>query len=388
MENILICTGHELLYRDIIKAENCTLYDSRGNRYLDLESGIWCTSVGHSHPRITNTIREQSGKIIHTGFCYLNPNVENAATKLLRITGLNKGKCIFFCSGSEAVELAVKITQSISEQPFILTMKDSYLSAFGSAGSKSKDHWILFDWMSNEKMDSIPFEKISAFIFEPGSSGGLVRFPPMDLIEEIVNKIRANNGIIIANEVTTGMGRTGEWFGYNHYDLVPDIIAIGKGLGNGYPVSCTVLSQTILQKLTLNKFYYSQSHQNDPLGAAIASEVISIIEDHNLIMSSKVKGEEIKTRLNIIKEQYGIVKEIRGRGLMIAVEFEKNGNLSYAEKINLELLKRKIILVRKPGSEVIRIDPCLTIEKQEIDYFLNSMEEIISKIAEQTSKTK
>lgn len=381
MKNILSCTNHKLRFENIIKAENCTLYDSLNNKILDLESGVWCTVVGHSNPRITTVIKDQSEKIIHTGYCYLNPIMEKAAGEILDITGINNGKCLFLSSGSEAVEFSVNIIKNISDKEYFLTMKGSYLSAFGSAGKKSKEEWILFDWDNNKEINNIPFNKISAFIFEPGSSSGLINFPPKEIIKKIIDNIRANNGLIIANEVTTGIGRTGKWFGYNHYNFIPDIVAMGKGLGNGYPVSCVVLSPRVIQKLDLNKFHYSQSHQNDPLGAAVANEVIKIIKDQNLINRCEKIGEKIKNRLNNIKEKYGIIKEIRGKGLMIVIEFEKNNKISYADKINNELLKRNIILVKRPGFEVFRIDPALTIEYKDIEYFLNNIEEIIVKIA-------
>lgn len=276
MKNILFCTGHELKYPDVTRGENCALFDSAGNRYLDLESGVWCTSVGHSNPRITEVITRQAGEIMHTGYCYLNSVVEETAGKLLSITGIENGKCVFLSSGSEAVEFAVQIGRSISEKPYFLTMKDSYLAAFGSSGRKDKDSWILFDWINGDSLDSLPFDKIGAFVFEPGSSSGLVRFPPTGLVQKICHEIRSRGGIIITNEITTGIGRTGEWFGYNHYGIVPDIVAVGKGVGNGYPVSAVVSAQKIVDRLDLDLFHYGQSHQNDPLGAAVALEVISI----------------------------------------------------------------------------------------------------------------
>src|SRR3989304_1103855 len=125
MENILVCTGHELRFKNVIRAENCSLYDSSGRKYLDLESGVWCTSVGHCNPRITKVINEQAAKIIHTGYSYLDPIMEITAEKLLRITGIHRGKCLFLCSGSEAVEFCVKTVQFVSDKPCILTLKDS-----------------------------------------------------------------------------------------------------------------------------------------------------------------------------------------------------------------------------------------------------------------------
>lgn len=380
MKNILITSGHDLKFPNIVRAENCDLYDSDGNKFLDLESGIWCTSVGHSNPRIHKVITEQSGKIIHNGYSYLNPELDKTAEKLLRITGINNGKCVFLCSGSEAVEFSVQMTKSFSTKPYFLTLKQSYLSAYGSSGEKHDNNWILFDWINGDIIDNIDFRNITAFVFEPGSSSGLVHFPPLDLINSIVSKVRENNGIIIANEVTTGIGRTGEWFGYNHYNFIPDIVAMGKGLGNGYPVSCAAISDNVISRLDLHKFHHAQSHQNDALGAAVAAEVIDIIEGDSLLAKSRTNGEYIRSKLNQLKDKYGLIKEVRGKGLMIAVEFHNNTNESIASRINEELLKRKIILVKRPGLEVFRIDPSLTITQNDIDDFLNNLEKIMSDI--------
>jgi acetylornithine/N-succinyldiaminopimelate aminotransferase len=378
MEYILNSTGHGIKYPDIIKAENCTLFDYEGNKYLDLESGVWCTSVGHSHPRITKTISEQSGKIIHSGYCYLNPVINSTAKKILDITGIESGKCVFLSSGSESVEYSVQLIKSFSEKPYFLTMSNCYLSAYGISGERSEDNWIDFDWMNKDDIDKIDFSNIAAFVFEPGSSSGLVHFPPEELVQKIVRRVRECGGYVITNEVTTGMGRTGRWFGFNHYDFIPDITAIGKGLGNGYPVSCAVISNSVIEKADFRKFHYAQSHQNDPLGAAVANEVIEIIESGGLLQQANETGDRIKSELNRIKNKYGIIKEVRGRGLMIAVEFEKNGKYSFAYAINEELLRKNIIPVKRPAHEVFRIDPALTIEDTHVDYFLKSIEEIIS----------
>jgi acetylornithine/N-succinyldiaminopimelate aminotransferase len=381
LENILNSTGHELKYGNVIKAENCTLIDSKGRKYLDLESGVWCTSIGHCHPRITKVIAEQSGKMIHSGYCYLNPVINEAAGKLLEITGIGPGKCVFLCSGSEAVEYAVKLGRSVSSKPHLLTMKNCYLSAYGVSGERSPKDWINFGWMNGDAVDEIDFGKIAAFVFEPGSSLGLVHFPPADLVKNIVSKTRENGGIFIANEVTTGIGRTGKWFGYQHYGIVPDIVAIGKGLGNGYPVSCVAVSRSVADKIDPDRFHYAQSHQNDPLGAAVAREVIDVIESEKLLDRALEIGAMIQKRLAAIKNKYGVIKEIRARGLMIAIEFEKCEKCSFAQAIRDRLLDRRIILVKRPGHEVFRIDPALTIDMEDVEYFLKTLEAIISEVA-------
>lgn len=380
MKHILNSTGHRLDYPNIVRAENCTLYDSNGNSYLDLESGVWCTGIGHCNPRISGVIHEQAAKMIHSGYCYLNPLIDECAGKILEICGLQNGKCVFLNSGSEAVEYSVKLIRCITDKPYFLTMKNCYLSAYGISGELSDDQWIHYDWMTENDIKNIDFSQIAAFVFEPGSSQGLVRFPPKETITGIVSKIREHGAFVIINEITTGIGRTGRWFGYNHYDLEPDIIAIGKGLGNGYPVSCSAISESVCGKIDFNGFHYAQSHQNDPLGAAVAYEVIKIIEEKNLLERAKETGEYIRRRLQQIKTNYGKIREVRGRGLMIAIEFEHIERFSLAERVNCELLKKHIILVKRPGHEVLRMDPALTIEMEQVDYFLNTLETIISEI--------
>ena len=377
MKNILNTTGHKLKFKDFVKSDNCSLFDSTGNRYLDLESGTWCTSIGHCHPRITKVITEQSSRMIHSGFTYLNPIIDVTAKKILEITGINDGKCVFLSSGSEAVEYSVQLARSITDKPIIFTMKDCFLSSLGLSGERSEKNWINFDRSHDDNLDKVDFSKIAAFVFEPGSSQGIVNFPSVTLIRKIAERTRNSGGLVIINEVTTGVGRTGEWFGYMHYGIIPDIVAMGKGIGNGYPVSCVAMSSSTVNRVDLEKFHHSQSHQNDPLGAAIALEVICVIEDDNLLRRSVELGEKIRSNLNRIKNKYGIIKEVRGRGLMIAVEFEPELNNSVAEIVKERLVEKNIILVKRPGHEVLRIDPALTIEIKDVEYFLNCFEEII-----------
>jgi acetylornithine aminotransferase len=379
MENILWYSGHELLIPDIVKAENCYLYDSAGKRYIDFESGVWCTSIGHCNPRINSVIKEQIGKISHTGYCYTSKLVEEAASEILDVIGFKDGKCVFLCSGSEAVEYGVRAAQNISGKPLMLTFTDSYFGAYGSAAQKLESEWYLFDWLNNENVSQIPFEKIGGFLFEPGSSSGFVRFPPIELIQNIVNRIRDKNGLIIINEVTTGIGRTGKWFGHNHYNFQPDIVAMGKGLGNGYPVSATAFNKKVGDIVELNPIKYAQSHQNDPLGASVAREVVRIIKEEKLIERSKRLGEYFINELKNLARNYDTVKEIRGRGLMIAVEFNRNGE-SFAAFVRLELLERGFIVAQRPGSNVLRIDPSLTVEESDIKEFLVTFKSIVSEV--------
>ena len=385
MKHIIWSIGHNLELIDIVKAENCYLYDSKGNKYIDLESGVWCTSLGHCNSRVNNVIQSQINKIGHTGFCYSNPILEKTALKVLKITNLIEGKCEFICSGSEAVEYGMRVAKTITDEPLTFTFSDSYFGAYGEASKRDNDKWYIYNWIDCtcdtdhegctgecKEFNNIPFEKIGIFLFEPGSSSGLVRFPSKRLINKIIERVKINNGIIVINEITTGIGRTGKWFGFQHYNIEPDIVAIGKGVGNGYPVSVTAISKTIAELLKKKQYHYSQSHQNDPLGASVVNEVIQTITDDNLVERSKKLGSKIIMHLNKLKEANSIIKEIRGRGLMIGIELTK-----HAEIIRKELFNRGFILVKRSGVEVLRMDPALTIKEQDIDLFLETFEQII-----------
>jgi len=386
MRNLIWSTGHELILADIVKARNCELSDSGGNKYIDMESGVWCTSIGHCNRRINSVITSQLKKVIHTGFNYCNPVLKTAARRVLEITDLPDGKCEFLCSGSEAVEFCIRAAKAIKPDAMLLTFSDSYFGAYGEAARQDSKEWYRYNWQDCtcktggegcrgecREFSEIPFDKTGIFLFEPGSSSGLVRFPSGKLIERISKKIRENNGLIVINEVTTGAGRTGKWFGFQHYDLKPDMIAMGKGIGNGYPVSVAAISGREAGLMDNCHFHYSQSHQNDPLGASVVTEVIRTISEESLVERSRQLGEKIMTGLESMKKSGSILKEIRGRGLMIAIEFTRD-----AELVQKELIKRGFVVAKRSGHEVLRIDPALTIEEKDIDAFICSLDEIIN----------
>jgi acetylornithine/N-succinyldiaminopimelate aminotransferase len=390
MNNIIWSTGHLLKAGNIADSGNCFLYDTNGKRYVDLESGVWCTCLGHNNKRINKVITAQINRITHTGFCYCNPVIEETAKKILEINHMESGKCEFLCSGSEAVEYGMRIARALSNKPLAIAFSDSYFGSYGDAAVKSEDKWFVYDRLNCscardgngctgecDEFSNIPFIKTGIFLLEPGSSSGLVRFPHPRLIEKIVERIKENGGLIMSNEITTGIGRTGKWFGYQHYNLQPDIVAMGKGLGNGYPVSATAVSKSIADKLLLSDFHYSQSHQNDPLGAMVAGEVIDIIRENDLIRESDEKGSYLKENLLALKEKFPLIREVRGKGMMLAIELT-----GCATPVYEALLDKGFIVARRPNAEVLRLDPAFTIEKETMDEFLSALREILGKLNE------
>ncbi len=384
MEHVFFCTGHELKIPNIVKSEGLYLYDEQGKGYMDLESGVWCTSIGHNNAEINRIIKSQIDSLMHAGFCYSNEILEKSAKSILEIADFNNGKGVFLCSGSEAIEVSRQMAKHLTKKNVSLTLHDSYLGAYSSITDKSRN-WYLLNWEqcktcpdketcdpSCEVLQKIP-KDISEFIFEPGSSSGFVGFPPKSLINNIVKIVRDSGGKIIANEVTTGIGRTGKWFGYQHYEIIPDFIAVGKGIGNGYPVSIALINEFTTKQLELNPFHYSQSHQNDPLGASIVHGVLQFIEENNLLSNAECNGLLLHKHLESLVDNE-IIIEVRGRGLMFAVDIKNEKITNFIFK---DLIEKGYIVGNRGSS--FRIDPPLTITETEIDGFIKALRKSISR---------
>jgi acetylornithine aminotransferase len=376
MEHVYCCTGHELKIPNIVDSLGVYLFDDKGNRFMDLESGVWCISLGHKNGKVNGTIAKQMGSLMHAGFCYSNPILEKSSKSILDITNFIDGKCVFLCSGSEAIEISRQISTHLSGKKMSMTLHDSYLGAYVSVTDRTNG-WYIFNWepcktcRKNNKCDplcesfqDIP-EDISDFVFEPGSASGFVRFPPKGLIENLTGIVRNNGGKIIANEVTTGVGRTGKWFGYQHYDIAPDLIAIGKGIGNGYPVSVAVINKATVSELEMKPFKYAQSHQNDPLGAAVVRAVIQEIENNDLITKAEQQGTVFLSQLESLAGNEMIL-DVRGRGMMFAMDFV---NKDVANEIYSDLIHQGYILGNRGSS--LRIDPPLILTEAEFSGFID-----------------
>lgn len=358
----------------IVKSKDCYLFDSDNNQYIDFESGDWSTNIGHSNDRISEVIKTQANLLIHDGLRFRNKPSEDLSIRLLEKLSFIGGKSVFLNSGSEAVNLGITIAKNLTKRSKILKMDCSYLSAYGH-GQINTSNTDLSS-IAIDDLDSISqldFKEIAAFVFEPGNSSSLIKYPSNEFIKSIAYAIKQNGGILIANEVTTGFGRTGKWFGFQHYDYKPDIVTTGKALGNGYPISCVSITNDIATLFDKAPFRYAQSHQNDPLGCAVGLEVIKVIEDEGLIEQSFRKGEYFKEQLNKLQAKHkDAIKEIRARGLMIALEFTPSIN---AENVYLQLIDNGLLIGQKEN--ILRFMPPLIIEESDIDKLINTIDLII-----------
>lgn len=367
MQHILKC--HDIVKTDFVRGENCYLYDRSGRRYVDFESGIWSAVLGHSHPRVVRAMEAQIKRVIHLGTRYPSDLAEEAAVDILALTGLDGGKCVLLSSGSEAVEFGAQAIRRVTKRQTLLAFSNSYLAAYGSAGERDAGGWQLLDPAipeadSRAVLEQVPFEKIGGFVFEPGGSGsGFVKFPPAQLVRDVARRVKEAGGLVMANEVTAGMGRTGKWFGFQHYDMQPDIVALGKGLGNGYPVSAVAMNRDVAERLEESGLRYAQSHQNDPLGCAVAKEVIAVLREENWIERGNSMGAFFLDALNQLRERHALVKEARGRGMLLALELHPHEKFSVTEAYHA-LLEEGFLMGYYPAGNILRFDPSLTIEEE------------------------
>jgi len=335
----------------------------------------------------------QLDRALHLGYRVESALAEDAAAALLATLPFPDGKCVFLASGSEAVELATQIGRRVTHRSLFLGLAGAYLAAYGTSGSTAADEWILFDWAAcadcprNADCDpgcprlaEIPFARIGAFVFEPGNSGGLVKLPPRGPVRALAARVADLGGLLVVDEVTTGLGRTGTWYGFEHYDLRPDLVALGKGLGNGYPVSAVAMRHSIGADLEASGFHYAQSHQNDPLGCAVAKEVLAVLQDEALIERSARVGAWFLRELKAIASRHAAVCEARGRGLMLAMELQTDARPT-AVDVHRALLERGLLVGCKPQANLLRFYPPLTIGEDEIRGLLAELDRVLGDVA-------
>lgn len=390
MDHVLDCSGYEIAKADIVRAQGAYLFDAVGDRYVDFESGVWCAALGHNHPAVRDAIHAQLGRVSHLGYRVESSLAEDAAIAVLSTLPLSDGKCLFLASGSEAVELGVQIARELAAKPLLLSLSDSYLAAYGSAAKRDLSEWHLFDWRectgcahadecSPEcpRVHAVPFDQVGGFVFEPGNAGGTVHLPPGGLIRTLARRVREHGGLIVVDEVTTGLGRTGMWYGFEHYGISPDLVALGKGLGNGYPVSCLAMTRAIGARLESERFHYAQSHQDDPLGCVVAKTVIDTLGRERLVERGARMGELLLDGLRSVARSHAAVTDVRGRGLMIVLEVDGAGRKDVVTPLFRKLLDRGFLVGCKPTARLLRFYPPLVISEDDVDGLLAALNDVL-----------
>jgi len=333
--------------RFIESAQGAILRDVEGKEYIDFAGGIAVMNIGHSHPKVVAAIKAQAEKVTHTCFM-VNPNESTVrlAQKLCQITpgGFPK-KAAFLNSGAEAVENAVKIARYYTRRPAILVFDNAYHGRTlltMTMTSKVKPYKWKFgpfapeiyrmpfgdvvgpDKLKDVFIKQIDPESLAAVVVEPVQGEGGFIAPPPGYFQELA-KICKDNGILfVADEIQSGMGRTGKMFAIEHWGVEPDLITIAKSLAAGMPLAAVVGKAEIMD--SVHAWGLGGTYGGNPVACAAALAVLDVFEEENMLAKSIALGEKLKTRFEKWQTDFSIIGEIRGLGAMLGLEFVKGAS--------------------------------------------------------------
>lgn len=360
-----------------VQGKGCRLYDDQGKEYLDALAGIAVDSLGHCHPNMVRAISEQAAKLIHVSNFYYNQPQSEAAKKITEISGFERA---FFCnSGVEANEGAIKLVRKYAHQKGKNGKIFSFTNCFHGRSLTTiamgkRAYQEGFDPMP-EGFGQLSFNDISAleaidnnttavFIEFIQGEGGVNPATP-EFIEALKNKCEATDTLIVADEIQTGIGRTGKWFAFQHYNLIPDVITLAKGLGSGFPIGAVLSSNEISSVFTPGS--HSSTFGGNPLACTVALEVLNTIEKEDLVANADSCGTYLMNKLEEGLNKYKQVEQVRGKGLMIGIVFK-----SQCSELGKILMKNGLLVSCTAGN-VIRIVPPLIINQSDADEVVTKM---------------
>lgn len=358
------------------RGEDAYLFDTNGDKYLDALAGIAVCSVGHANPQIADAISDQARTLLHTSNVYGIPHQAELGAKLCELSGMEK---VFFGnSGAEANEAAIKIARLYGkkkglESPKIIVMSSSFhgrtlatLSATGSrkvqAGfSPLLEGFVRVDYNDVEAIEKIAKNNsdIAAILVEPVQGEGGVIVPSTDYLGKIREICDDNDWLMMLDEVQTGIGRTGEWFGFKHTKITPDVMSLAKALGNGIPIGACLAAGKASEILSAGT--HGSTFGGNPFVTRVALEVLGIVEKENLVENAKNMGEYLLEQFEKEFADVESIKNIRGLGLMVGIELDRDCG---------ELVKTALdnkLLINVTAGKVIRLLPPLIITQDQAD---------------------
>ncbi|MEM0084047.1 MAG: aspartate aminotransferase family protein [Candidatus Methanomethylicia archaeon] len=424
LRNKFVMGGVSLLHPITIeRGVNALLYDVEGKVYIDFTSGIGVTSLGHANPELIEAAMEQLKKLWHICVMIANykPYVELAEKLVKMAPGKSEKQILFMNSGSEATDNAVKIARQVTGRPYIVSFENSFhgrgsMLALALTG-KYKPYKVnlepfppgvefvpypycyrcifggvypdcglaCLDYIRKYFIYSrVPPERVAAFIIEVVQGEGGFVVAPMEFIRELKSFLENNGIILIDDEVQAGFGRTGRMWAIEHSGVEPDIMYTAKAIANGLPLSAIIGRREVMEKV--NPGTYGGTYGGNPVACAVALKVLEIFERDKIVERAVKLGEIVRKRFEEFRDKFKIVGDVRGLGLMQAIEFVKDGRskepaISEVAKI-LEIARLKGLLLLRAGLylNVIRVHPPLTIEEEYLIRGLDILEEAIREV--------
>jgi alanine-glyoxylate transaminase/(R)-3-amino-2-methylpropionate-pyruvate transaminase len=409
------------LYREpllIVEGHMQYLFDETGRRYLDLFAGIVTVSVGHCHPRVTRAIQEQAALLAHTTTIYLHPNLPRFAEKLASKMPPGLDVTYFVNSGSEANDLAILMARAYTGNQDVIAVRNSYHGGSSAMMAATSDHTWKYPQQANTGFHHAicpdpyrsPFQgtpeeiatlsanevreivrystpgAIAAFIAEPIQGvGGATQGAP-NYLREAYAHARAAGGVCIADEVQTGFGRTGDhYWGFERSGVVPDIVTMAKGIGNGAPLAAVTTRREIAEALT--RRIHFNTFGGNPISMAAGLATMEVIDEESIQARAREVGGRFKAGLQELQRRHQLIGDVRGQGLMLGVELvQDRGTKAPAREETLAVMEhaRELgVLLGKGGLDgnTLRIKPPMCLTAADVDFALEVLDVALTKAA-------
>ncbi len=409
------------IYREpllIVEGYMQYLYDETGRRYLDFFAGIVTVSVGHCHPKVVKAVQDQVATLQHTTTIYLHPNFPLLAKKLAAKMPKGLDVTYFTNSGSEANDLAITMARLYTGHSDVIALRNAYHGGSPSAQGLTSHHTWKFPLSgeggghvhhainpdpyrspftgtpeeiatrsANDIREIIRYStpgKVAAFIAEPLQGVGGATHGARNYLKEAYAIAREYGGLCISDEVQTGFGRTGDhYWGFEHFDVVPDFVTMAKGIGNGAPLAAVTtrmdIAKTLTQRLHFNTF------GGNPVSMAAGLAVLDVIDEEGIQENARLLGARLKSGLQRLQRSHAIIGDIRGMGLMLGVELVRDRATKEPAKSEtldaMEATREMGLLIGKGGLDgnVLRIKPPMCITAADVDFAIDVLDEALGR---------
>lgn len=393
----------------VVRGEGVWLFDREGNRLLDAYNNV--AAVGHSHPKVVEAICNQA-KLLNTHTRYLHETIVEYAELLLATFPSELSNVMFTCTGSESNDLAVRISKSytgaegfivtklayhgvtdavarlspslgadVEQGPFVRTVNapDLYRSKSQDVGAEFASH--VRAAIADMRSHGI---RVAALLCDTIFSSDGVLAEPCGFLQEAIDVVRSEGGIFIADEVQAGFGRTGTgMWGFQRHGIIPDIVTMGKPMGNGHPIAGVVAKPDIIDEFGRTTRYFNTFGGN-PVACAAALATLRVIQEENLIENARLVGDYLRERLVALSVRYPQIGDVRGAGLSIGVEFVKSreGKEPHSklasDVVNSARRAGVLISATGPGANVLKIRPPLVFGMDHADLLVDTLDTILS----------
>jgi acetylornithine aminotransferase/acetylornithine/N-succinyldiaminopimelate aminotransferase len=373
------------------RGEGVHLIDENGVRYLDLLSGIGVNALGYAHPAIERAIAEQSRKLIHLSNLYYHEGQAALALRLTEATGMDRA--FFANSGTEANEAALKLARAWAKlkrergtplgTKFLALENSFHGRTMGSVAATWKDKYrepfdpvmpgvefVRFDDVDDLKAKFSG--EFCAILLEPIQGEGGIRPLSREFLHAARDHTRSTGALLIADEIQSGMGRTGKFCSYQHYGIVPDVVTLAKPLAGGIPLGALLCTEDAAQ--AIHAGMHGTTFGGGPLACAVALAVLDTIERDHLMDHVIATGTYFREQLDQLAKRHSAVTDVRGLGLMLAVELD---SAELAKTVLGEMMQRRI-LINRTSETVLRFLPPYIVEKEHIDQALAALDEILT----------